>query len=258
MKLKGAILYLLIAVLAITSFVLYKQKNDIVDKVKKEASPLLEQDNRSQSIREKEIMFQAKSFFPEKWILNDYNYKNIDGVDVFSDETLLVLFILPESCSPCLEKELKELDTFASMNKGLKDRIVVITSYEESNEFKAFSNSHKLKNIRLYNRFENSEQWATGAACYFIWKNGQVSNIYIPRMENGELNLKFRQTVLSLIEQYMVLYIINEEEVLKPKSYIHDLDSQRIESISVLDSENGEKEYGHKGKNGVYIIKLSE
>jgi hypothetical protein len=150
------------------------------------------------------------------------------------------------------------MEAYVNENEGLTDRLVIITSYKEPNEFKAFSNSLKLKNIRIYNRYENIEQWANGTACYFVWKNKQVSSIYIPRMNNLELNLKFREEILALVQQQMTLYIINDQEILKSKNYIYELDVNKMESITVIDSENGQKQYGDIGKNGVYIIKLVE
>lgn len=256
MKSKYIILYLIIISLIITCVVFFNQKENLNTHFKKENNILLQHLVQSRSIREKEILLQTESFFPENWALNDYDNKNIDGVDVFNEKALLVLYIPPGSCSPCLENELKELNALGSINEDLIDRIVVVTSFPGSNEFIAFSNSQKLKNISLFNRMENSEPKTSGTACYFVWKNRQVGNIYIPRMDDGKLNLKFRETILPLIGEPLVLYIINGEEILKSKSYIYELDTEKIEQISVIDPVSGKKEFGEKGKNGVYIIKL--
>ena len=259
-KLKRSALYLFLIGFILLSVLLYTQKSKCMDLVNSERAINLEKQQQTELTIRKEMLFQSKSFDPKNWILTSYDKEKIDGGKVFNDDSMLVFRILPNSCLTCIETELESLERLVASRIDLKDRVLVITSFSNHPKFKAFYNNYKPKGVQMYNQLNVGNEWASGAAVYFVWKQEQVRNIYIPRLGNEILNEEYYTLVTSLVlsDKNLILFIIDGQELLKPKSYINKIAVETIETISSLDSVYGLKRYGEKGKHGVYIISLKK
>lgn len=259
-KLKRSVLYLSLIGFILLSVLLYTQKSKCIDLVNSERAINLEKLQQAELAVKKEMLFQAKSFDPKKWVLTFYNKEKREGGEVFTDKPMLVFRILPNSCLTCIEKELENLEKLVARHIDLKDRVLVITSFSNHSKFKVFYNNYKPKDVRMYNQSNVGNEWASGAAVYFVWKQGQVRNIYIPRLGNEVLNEEYFTHITPLVftEKNLMLFIIDGQKLLKPKSHINEIAAETIETISSLDSIYGGKRYGEKGKYGVYIINLKK
>ena len=219
----------------------------------------LEVQEHEKAIKRKEKLLQSKLFNPQEYIFTNYKNEKIKGIQIFKKNTLLIFRILPNSCSTCVEKELKRIEELVLAKPYLKNKIVILTPFAVHSTFKAFYNEFKPKMIRMYNQPRIDNSWDTDVPVYYVWNKFKTANIYIPRLTNEELNQKYFSKAVSLLEtktEPNSLIIINGKEILKPKSYIREIDPETIETIDGLDVVNSVKRYGEKGKNGVYIITL--
>ena len=247
-----------IILIIILSSVYYYQKNIFVETIELERRNNLEEKTLEELIVKKEISFRAKRFTPKKWDLLTHNKIKIKGSVIFNNASLLVYRILPYSCSSCIENELKFIEQKIDSNLNLKDKIIIITSFLNYSEFKSFYDNYKPRNIKMYNQVSKCNEWEKGTSVYFLWKHEYVSNLYVPRLNNKDLNSEYFKNIRPLIEEELdyVLFIINGKEYLKPMSYLDEIEMDKIETITSLNSNYGLQKYGKKGQNGVYQIDL--
>ena len=260
MKTKKIIVFVIPLISIILCFLFFNRKKESINLLEKKIKQKKIQKEQADNVIKREIFFRANPINPKKWVLTDYNDKKIHGVEIFNNNPILVLYILPNACSPCLENEIKELDDWASSNQNIRGKIIIVTSFFSINEFKAYHSILNINHIDIYNMSQKEGLWPEKYASYFLWKNNHISNIHIPRLSDMELNSHYRDIIFSSMnlekEDSQVLYIINGKELMKSKSFISEITPTSISEMKILNPEAGKNQYGIKGKNGVFILEL--